>query len=115
MDSQLPQHQLIEFLLKLEQQMGDLSQIKIPSRIIHLPMAFEDSATLGAVERYQESVCAKAPWLPNNVDFIQRINGLNSREQVKEIIFNANYLILGLGDVYLTAPVQYRLTHAIAY
>ncbi len=35
-------------------------------------MAFEDSATLGAVERYQESVCAKAPWLPNNVDFIQR-------------------------------------------
>ena len=100
----LPQHQLIEFLLKLEQQMGDLSQIKIPSRIIHLPMAFEDSATLGAVERYQESVCAKAPWLPNNVDFIQRINGLNSREQVKEIIFNAHYLILGLGDVYLTAP-----------
>ena len=100
----LPQHQLIEFLLKLEQQMGDLSQIKIPSRIIHLPMAFEDSATLGAVERYQESVCAKAPWLPNNVDFIQRINGLDSREQVKEIIFNANYLILGLGDVYLTAP-----------
>ncbi len=32
------------------------------------------------------------------------INGLDSREQVKEIIFNANYLILGLGDVYLTAP-----------
>ncbi len=101
----LPQHQLIEFLLKLEQQMEDLSQIKIPSRIIHLPIGIERQCNfLGAVERYQESVCAKAPWLPNNVDFIQRINGLDSREQVKEIIFNANYLILGLGDVYLTAP-----------
>ena len=98
------QANLIQFLLGLENEMGDLSQIKIPSRIIHLPMAFEDSATLGAVERYQESVCAKAPWLPNNVDFIQRINGLDNREQVKEIIFDANYLILGLGDVYLTAP-----------
>lgn len=98
------QKALIEFLLRLESQMDDLRQIKIPSRIIHLPMAFEDSATLGAVERYQESVCAKAPWLPNNVDFIQRINGLSDRQQVKDIIFNANYLILGLGDVYLTAP-----------
>lgn len=98
------QKSLIQFLLKLEDQMGDLREIKIPSRIIHLPMAFEDSATLGAVDRYQESVCAKAPWLPNNVDFIQRINGLTNRQQVKDIIFDANYLILGLGDVYLTAP-----------
>lgn len=98
------QQELLVFLFSLEERMGDLSQIKVASRIIHLPMAFEDSATLGAVERYQESVCAKAPWLPNNVDFIQRINGLQSREQVKEIIFDAHYLILGLGDVYLTAP-----------
>ena len=100
----LPQACLIETLFELEDRMGDLSQIQVPSRIIHLPMAFEDSATLGAVERYQESVCAKAPWLPNNVDFIQRINGLASREQVKQILYDAHYLILGLGDVYLTAP-----------
>ncbi|WP_445115723.1 urea carboxylase [Acinetobacter sp. WZC-1] len=100
----IAQAELIRQLLMLEQQMGDLSELKIPSRIIHLPMAFEDSATLGAVERYQQSVCARAPWLPNNVDFIQRINGLQSREQVREIIFSASYLILGLGDVYLTAP-----------
>lgn len=100
----ISQKNLIAQLLTLEQEMGDLSQIIIPSRIIHLPMAFEDSATLAAVERYQESVCAKAPWLPNNVDFIQRINGLEHRDQVKDILFNAHYLVLGLGDVYLTAP-----------
>lgn len=100
----IPQSQLIAQLIQLEEEMGDLSQLKIPSRIVHLPMAFEDSATLGAVERYQESVCSKAPWLPNNVDFIQRINGLADRNEVKDIIFDANYLILGLGDVYLTAP-----------
>lgn len=100
----IPQKTLIAELLYLEEQMGDLSQTKIPSRIVYLPMAFEDSATLSAVERYQESVCAKAPWLPNNVDFIQRINGLKHRDEVKQILFNANYLVLGLGDVYLTAP-----------
>lgn len=100
----LSQKQLMNLLLELEAGLGDVSQLKVPSRIVWMPMAFEDSATLGAVERYQETVRASAPWLPNNVDFIQRINGLESREAVRDTIFDASYLILGLGDVYLGAP-----------
>ncbi|MDX5626961.1 MULTISPECIES: urea carboxylase [unclassified Brenneria] len=100
----LSQQRLMALLLELEQGLGDVSRMKVPSRIVHLPMAFEDSATLGAVARYQETVRANAPWLPNNVDFIQRINGLADREAVRDIIFDASYLILGLGDVYLGAP-----------
>ncbi len=100
----LSQKQLMALLLELEAGLGDVSQLKVPSRIVWLPMAFEDSATLGAVERYKETVRATAPWLPNNVDFIQRINGLESREKVRDTLFNASYLILGLGDVYLGAP-----------
>lgn len=104
-DSQiLSQKQLMTLLLQLEKNLGDVTQMKVPSRIVHLPMAFEDSATLGAVERYAETVRASAPWLPNNVDFIQRINGLSSREEVSSTLFDASYLILGLGDVYLGAP-----------
>lgn len=104
-DSQhISQSQLLTLLLGLEKQLGDVTKLKIPSRIVHLPMAFEDSATLAAVERYKETVRADAPWLPNNVDFIQRTNGLAHRDEVRDIIFNASYLILGLGDVYLGAP-----------
>ncbi|MEO4047771.1 urea carboxylase [Pseudomonas sp. CAU 1711] len=100
----LHQQALIEHLLTLEQRLGDVASLKVPTRIVHLPMAFEDSATLGAVTRYRETVRSEAPWLPNNVDFLQRINGLNSREAVRDILFDASYLILGLGDVYLDAP-----------
>ncbi|WP_416413169.1 urea carboxylase [Pantoea sp. App145] len=100
----LSQPRLMALLLELEAGLGDVSQLKVPSRIVWMPMAFEDSATLGAVERYKETVRATAPWLPNNVDFIQRINGLASREAVRDTIFDASYLILGLGDVYLGAP-----------
>ncbi len=100
----LGQADLLARLLAREQALGDVSQLKVPTRTVYLPMAFEDSATLGAVERYQQTVRSSAPWLPNNVDFIQRINGLSTREQVRDIIFNASYLILGLGDVYLGAP-----------
>ncbi|MGY2289515.1 urea carboxylase [Pseudomonas sp. SDO528_S397] len=100
----LHQHTLVHHLIELEQGLADVSQLKVPTRILHLPMAFEDSTTLGAVQRYQETVCAEAPWLPNNVDFLQRINGLADREQVRQILCEASYLVLGLGDVYLGAP-----------
>ncbi|WP_431484725.1 urea carboxylase [Pseudomonas solani] len=100
----LHQAALLEHLLKLEATLPDVDRVRIPTRIIHLPMAFEDSATLGAVQRYSETVRSEAPWLPNNVDFIQRANGLATREAVRDILFDASYLILGLGDVYLDAP-----------
>ena len=52
-----------------------------------------------------QSVRADAPWCPSNIEFIRRINGLESIDEVKRIVFEASYLVLGLGDVYLGAPV----------
>lgn len=100
----ITQAALVRALLAREEILPDVESMKIRSRVVHMPMAFEDSATLGAVDRYRETVRAKAPWLPNNVDFIQRINGLASRDAVKDIVFSARYMVLGLGDVYLGAP-----------
>lgn len=98
------QDKLLQRLIDIEQHLADVSSLRIPTRIVHLPMAFEDSATLGAVQRYSETVRKSAPWLPNNVDFIQRINGLATRDEVRDIVFSARYMVLGLGDVYLGAP-----------
>lgn len=98
------QGDLIDQLLAVEESLPDVGSLKVPTRVVRLPLAFEDSATLGAVERYAQTVRAEAPWLPNNVDFIQRINGLASREEVRDIVYAARYLVLGLGDVYLGAP-----------
>ncbi|CAF3731914.1 unnamed protein product [Rotaria sordida] len=99
------QQQLIVALLAAEDRLPtEESDICVKSRIVYLPLAIEDSATLDAVKRYRETVKESAPWLPNNVDFIQRINGLPSRDDVRRIVFDASYLVLGLGDVYLGAP-----------
>lgn len=98
------QRALLDALLDAEERLPPVESMKLPTRVLHLPMAFEDSATLDAVTRYRETVRGDAPWLPNNVDFIQRINGLDSRDDVRDIIFEASYMVLGLGDVYLGAP-----------
>ncbi|MGE4124639.1 MAG: urea carboxylase [Pusillimonas sp.] len=98
------QADLVDRLLALESRLPDVTTVKVPTRVVHLPVAWEDSATLAAVQRYQETVKSSAPWLPNNVDFIQRINGLETRDDVRRIFFDTRYLVMGLGDVYLGAP-----------
>jgi urea carboxylase len=98
------QRDLIKQLLVIEETLGDARATKVPSRIVYMPMAFEDSATLDAVSRYRQSVRDTAPWLPSNTEFMRRINGLDSIDQVKQTLFDASYMVLGLGDVYLGAP-----------
>lgn len=98
------QRDLVAALLQIETSLPDVDTMSVPSRVVYLPMAFEDSATLDAVARYRQSVRDKAPWLPSNTEFIRRINGLDSVEQVRQIIFDTSYMVLGLGDVYLGAP-----------
>ncbi|WP_249188603.1 hypothetical protein, partial [Nocardiopsis sp. MG754419] len=54
--------------------------------------------------RYATGVRDDAPWNPDNIEFIRRINGLDHVDRVRDIVFDASYLVLGLGDVYLGAP-----------
>ena len=81
------------------------SSSTIPSRIVSLPLSWDDPACHEAIARYTSNVRPDAPWCPDNIEFIRRINGLDSVEQVKQIVFDASYLVLGLGDVYLGAPL----------
>jgi urea carboxylase len=77
----------------------------VPSRIVHLPLSWDDEACRLAIEKYMQSVRPDAPWCPSNLEFIRRINGLDDIAAVKDIVFAAAYLVMGLGDVYLGAPV----------
>jgi urea carboxylase len=77
----------------------------VESRTIYLPLSWNDSQIRLAMQKYQETTRPDAPWCPDNIEFIRRINGLSSIDDVKRIIFDAAYVVLGLGDVYLGAPV----------
>ena len=84
---------------------GQLAELTVPSRIVHIPLSWDDEACQQAIEKYDQSVRKNAPWCPSNLEFIRRINGLDSIDDVKKIVFDASYLVMGLGDVYLGAPV----------
>ncbi len=101
----LSRDHLMSALAECEAALPALDDITIPSRVVHLPLSWEDPATLLAISKYMQSVRADAPWCPSNTEFIRRINGLDSVDDVRAIVYGASYLVLGLGDVYLGAPV----------
>jgi urea carboxylase len=101
----LDREALLEALDECERRIPELKDSSAASRIVHLPLSWEDPSTLLAIRKYMQSVRPDAPWCPSNIEFIRRINGLDSVDDVKRIVFDASYLVLGLGDVYLGAPV----------
>ncbi len=102
---QLSQSALRKLLLRAEDELPPVDELEVPSRIVHLPLSWDDPATRLAIDKYMQSVRPDAPWCPSNIEFIRRINGLDCVEDVRRIVFEASYLVMGLGDVYLGAPV----------
>ncbi|MDR4946776.1 urea carboxylase [Neobacillus cucumis] len=95
----------VEMIVSIHEKLPRLEEMEVPSRIVRLPLSWDDPATRLAIDRYQQNVRPDAPWCPSNLEFIRRVNGLKDIEEVKRVVFDANYLVLGLGDVYLGAPV----------
>jgi urea carboxylase len=102
---QLRATSLIPLLRRIEDGLPAAADMRVPSRTVRLPLSWDDPATRLAIERYMNAVRSDAPWTPWNIEFIRRVNGLATVEDVREIVYRAKYLVLGLGDVYLGAPV----------
>ena len=79
--------------------------LQVPTRVVHLPLSWDDPACQKAIEKYMTTVRPDAPWCPSNLEFIRRINDLPDEQAVWNTVFDASYLVMGLGDVYLGAPV----------
>jgi urea carboxylase len=101
----LSQGRLLQALADTETRLGGLDEFEIPSRVVHLPLSWRDPAIYETINRYMAQVRDDAPWCPDNIEFIRRVNGLASADDVHRIVFDARYLVMGLGDVYLGAPV----------
>jgi urea carboxylase len=95
---------LAAHLVELAEKLDDPADVVLDVREVTMPIAFDHPEAHEAMRRY-ESVRPGAPWSPDNVEFIRRVNDVSTREEVFDIVARATYLVVGLGDVYLGAPV----------
>ncbi|HYQ37902.1 MAG TPA: carboxyltransferase domain-containing protein, partial [Pseudomonas sp.] len=101
----LPLAVLLETVAGLWDAVCAAQDLRVPSRIVHLPLSWDDPACQLAIDKYMTTVRKDAPWCPSNLEFIRRINDLPNLDEVYRTVFDASYLVMGLGDVYLGAPV----------
>ncbi|WLI78475.1 urea carboxylase [Kosakonia sp. H02] len=97
--------QLLEIVAGLWQTVCERQNLDVPSRVVWLPLSWDDPACQKAIDKYMTTVRRDAPWCPSNLEFIRRINDLANIDEVYKTVFDARYLVMGLGDVYLGAPV----------
>lgn len=102
---QLPLADLLRIIAGEWDEVCAAQDLQVPSRIVHLPLSWDDPACQLAIEKYMTTVRKDAPWCPSNLEFIRRINDLPNLDEVQRTVFDASYLVMGLGDVYLGAPV----------
>ncbi|MEQ9860311.1 urea carboxylase [Pectobacterium cacticida] len=101
----LPLSYLLDVLTSLWQDVCARQNLSVPSRVVYLPLSWDDPACQLAIEKYMTTVRHDAPWCPSNLEFIRRMNALENLDEVYRTVFDASYLVMGLGDVYLGAPV----------
>ncbi len=101
----LPLSELLATVGRLWQTVCAQQDLRVPSRVVYLPLSWEDPACQLAIDKYMTTVRRDAPWCPSNLEFIRRINDLADIDEVYKTVFAASYLVMGLGDVYLGAPV----------
>jgi allophanate hydrolase subunit 1 len=91
-------NKLIYEIKKIEDEFISIDDIIITSRIIHLPIAFEDSETKKAVEKYVKEVRPDAPNVIDgyNIKFIALCNGVRV-DEVKKMILATEWYNSGCG------------------
>jgi urea carboxylase len=80
--------ELVDHLQQVHDELPAEREMTIPSRLVHLPVAFDDSATRQAVQRYIHGIRSDAPNCEGgtNVDYIVRYNGFADREVLYDAV-----------------------------
>ena len=94
--SKIAQRQLVDYLVSIESQLGDLSKAKVPSRLFRLPITFNSRRQDAAIQRYMETQRPYAAYLPDNMEFVAKNNGLE-RKDLEYILLNSRLMAVSVG------------------
>ena len=93
----ISQSQLLARFHALERRIPIGSHAIVPSQEVLLPVCFEHPALQDCLERYVETTRSKAAYLPDNIEYLRRCNGLATRREVFDMILHTEYLAAAVG------------------
>ncbi|KAK8022387.1 hypothetical protein PG993_013154 [Apiospora rasikravindrae] len=92
----IPRAQLLDYLISLESDLGDLRSACVPSRRFTLPLTFTHPKLAECTERYMANQRPYASYLPDTFDFVAANNGLSAAE-FRRLWLEAEFVCVGVG------------------
>ncbi|KAF9264321.1 urea carboxylase [Marasmius fiardii PR-910] len=97
-------HTLVEALVEAYYATpDDYSKMVFPGRRVTLPMVPDDKWNREAVEKYMKTTRDKAVYLPSNVEYLAKNNGLRDGKEALGKLTSSDFLVIGVG-FYLGLP-----------
>jgi urea carboxylase len=90
---------LIDHLRAVHDELPTERQMELPSRLIKLPIAFDDSQSRAAIRRYIDTIRRDAPNCEggNNIDYIVRYNGLADWDEMFDFVLATEHWTAFIG------------------
>ncbi|KAF4636666.1 hypothetical protein G7Y89_g1423 [Cudoniella acicularis] len=93
----ITQHELLKKVDELESAIEATREVTIPVRTIRLPVVLDHPDLTECLSRYMTTIRSTAGYLPDNVEYLRKANGMSSRREVFEILLNSRFLIVSVG------------------
>ncbi|KAH9927658.1 urea carboxylase [Fomitopsis serialis] len=103
--STISQADLLVVLIEAESSLPDtLEDMVFPARRITFPIVLNDRWSREALERYMRTTRAEAAYLPSNIEYLARNNGLDGgAEEALRLLIKSEYLVFAVG-FYMACP-----------
>ncbi|KAI0820844.1 urea carboxylase [Trametes gibbosa] len=82
---------------------SNVKSLVFPGRKITFPVVLDDRWNREALDKYMRSIRDNAVYLPSNIEYLARNNGLQSAQDALKQLVNTDWLVLGVG-FYLACP-----------
>jgi allophanate hydrolase subunit 1 len=110
----LSQEQAVAKLVELEASLAGDASYQSKGRRFRLPMVFDAEENAVATKRYMDLQRPYATYLPDNIDFIRRNNGLDTRDDVLKAVEGVPFMVLGAsGPMGLPVMIQLDPRHRL--
>ncbi|KIJ67378.1 hypothetical protein HYDPIDRAFT_84744 [Hydnomerulius pinastri MD-312] len=101
----ISQDEVLKLLVEIEISLPNtMTDAEFPGRKITFPIALDDQWSHEALQRYMSTTRSKAVYLPSNIDYLARNNGLEggATEALQKLV-GSGWLVFGVG-FYLACP-----------
>lgn len=95
----ISQDDLLKILVDTEVSLPDeLTDMEIPGRCFTFPIVLDDSWSQDAINHYMKTTRDKAVYLPSNIDYLAKNNGLDGPQQALQKLVESNHVSWNFTD-----------------